>query len=106
MPPALAKFAEFSVSTRAPSPPETDRVPDTVKRPLQSQTIGFGPVPSTVTPCGIRTLRKLKTPPATVNGRPAFGTICVNAVLSTTSFAVGSYSSVVFEPSNAKPARM
>ena len=88
-PPAFAKFAEFSVSTRAPSPPRTVSVPATVNRPLHSHTIGLGPVPRTSTPCGIVTLLKLKTPPVTENGDPVTGTICVNAVFSTTSAVVG-----------------
>ena len=85
-------------------PGEVRYLPDTVKRPLHSQTIGFGPWPTTVTPCGIVTLRKLNTPPATETASPFEGAICVNAVLSTTSVEVGAYSSVVDLPSNAKLA--
>src|SRR5262245_6856769 len=89
MPPADGKFAEFSVLTRTPSPPRTVTRPLTMKSPLTSHTIGRVPWPFSVTPLLIVTLRKLNTPPDTLNGNPFAGTICVKSVLSTTSGVVG-----------------
>ena len=61
-----------------------------MKSPVTSQTIGRVPVPRTVTPRGIVTLRNWKTPPTTLIGGAPFGVICVKSVLRTISRVCGS----------------
>src|SRR5438477_9694990 len=70
-----------------PRPPRSTLFPYTTlfrsrKSLLQSQIIGLVPMPRTVTPCGMVTLRKLNTPPDTLKGVPLAGTICVKSVRS------------------------